>query len=175
MEAFFFIGAIGFWLVFLLIFIMAVVYISNEKYWPVTIFFILYAAYIYFFGNGQNIFLWITSNFWLFSLYLLGYAIAGTIYMMIDFYFYCQKQKDKGLSYLLKNEITEEDRRKSIMATYKPNVANMKGELTGIMTYWPFHLVSQIFKLYLKDLFDFFYRRVASKLQAISDKTFNKF
>jgi hypothetical protein len=142
----------------------------REKFVINTITLIIAGLLLYFFG-GKDLFIWIINNPFTSILYFLAYSFIGSIYMIVDWYFYCLKKRDQLLDYLGRVSKTAEDRAEYIK-WHTPSASDNKALLIGKMMWWPFALITSFVGDYIVRFFTKLFNSLTLLLNNITSSVF---
>ena len=160
-------GSFWFWAVVLVSFGIITYFVDDyeddEFGVGATITLIVTALLLYFLGNKPHfhrVFSTVAGHPFGTVGMVLGYFVAGTVWAFVKWYFFLLNIRDN----LIKND--------AISTIRVPEASKYKSTILRWMTYWPFSMLWTLIHDPVRRAFRWIYGRVATILQAMSDKVF---
>lgn len=188
---FFVLWGFWWWALLALIIVADIFFLENDNGTGATISLIIFGAVMIFLGDW-NPFPWMAANPLETVGIVLGYFVAGTIWSVIKWYFYCLNIRDRYNE--LKDEffkehgITGNKLPMTLKKEWKnhtdwvrglgrgkdipPSAAKNKGKILTWMTHWPFSAIWTLLNDPIRRVFIWIYKYMASGLQKISNRLF---
>lgn len=173
---FFVFASFWWWFLFGAFFLLEVLFVESDKPSAATLTMIIFAVMIVLFGDVS--FTWIRDNPGTIVAVIVGWFLAGTVWSVVKWYFFCLNIRDKYLAWSADQSTppSASDVRywaaKQDLIEFPPQAIQQKEQIITWMVYWPFSATWTLLNDPVRRLFNMIYRKISKALQEISDKVF---
>lgn len=190
MEPFIIFGGTMFWIIFAIFVVAMIASVEYDNGWAASIITAMMIVALMW-AVEINVFTWAWSNPSMAITYFVGYFIAGTIWGITKWWFYCRKLldvvKDIKVEFLNRHNITDniipDNKRDDFNAKvvnyttyydryYPPQSMDHKTDWLMWATWWPFSFFWTMLNQPIKNMWLFIYSQLGGMMQKISDSVF---
>lgn len=191
-PAFIIFGGTVFWVLAAVFFIALLLSIEYDNGWTASVLTVAMVVGLTW-GVEINLFAWAWTNPASAFTYFVGYFIAGTVWAIMKWWFYCHKLLDvvKDIKveflnyYKISGDMIPDDKRDAFVSGvvkshrytdkhYPPQSMDHKSDWLMWATWWPISSFWTMLNQPIKNIWLFIYSRLGGMMQKISDRVFSE-